>query len=98
MIPRMCWMGVWNGHWVGRVVLKSCPKTVCEVNHTLYSLSNFEIRCDVTSRRLRISGKLPLNARVVYNELRQNTLYGYSSEIRNLPHVTSCLISKLDRE
>ncbi len=32
----------------------------------IYSQSNFESRCDVTRYRLRISGELPLNARVVY--------------------------------
>ncbi len=64
----------------------------------LPTLSNVEIRCDVTCGRLRISGELPLNARVVWNRGKTHTLYGYVSEMRNLPRVTSCLISKLDRE
>ena len=37
-----------------------------------YSLSNFEITCDVTCGRLHISGELPLNSRVVYR-IAQNT-------------------------
>ncbi len=62
-----------------------------------YSLSKFEIRGDVKTGRLRISGELPLNAGVVNMESRKTcALYGYSSEI--LGRVTSCLISKLDRE
>ncbi len=33
----------------------------------------------------------------VWNRGKTHTLYGYSSEICNLPRVKSCLISKLDR-
>ncbi len=66
------------------------------VIHVYYSLSNFEIRCDV----------------IVYLYLRRGTMkFAWSimesyqdarsmvtcSEVRNLPRVTSRLISKLDR-
>ncbi len=58
---------------------------------------DFKIRCDVTRSRLRISGELPLNTRVVYGIGAKRVLYGYMSEIRYLLHVTSRLISQLDR-
>ena len=68
------------------------------MTHT-YSLYSFEIRRDVTHSRLRILGELPLNVHAVYGfATKTNALYGYLSEIRNLPCVASRLISKLDRE
>ena len=42
-------------------------------NPYFYSMSNFEIRHDVTCDRVHISGELPLNARVVY-EITSNHL------------------------
>ena len=60
----------------------------------IYSLSNLEIRRDVTQGRLLILSKLPLNVCVVYGIVAKRVLRGYSPAIRNLPHVTSHLISK----
>ena len=62
------------------------------------TLSNFNIRCDVTSRRLctslHVTIKRACFAVIPYTI---HTFYGNSPEICNLLEVTSCLISKLDR-
>ncbi len=62
----------------------------------MYTLSNFKIKCDVTSGRTScISGEKALNA-CVYGIAAKNTHFMVTrSELRNLPEVTSRLISKL---
>ena len=61
-----------------------------------YSLYNFEIRRDVTSGRLRISGEVPWNARVVYGIAAKYARFmAIRSEVRNRPEVTSRLILNL---
>ncbi len=70
------------------------PTTSCRLVPRFYSLSNVEIRHDVTIKRYQ----LPLNVCVVYGIAAKRMLYGHSSEICNLLRVTSRLISKLDRE
>ena len=68
-------------------------------NDTVYTLSNFEIRCDVTCGRLRILGKQQYNSHVLMRF--HYIIYAFNGilpEIYNLLHVTSHLISKLDRE
>ena len=61
-----------------------------------YSLYSFEIRRDVTSDRLRISGEVLWNARIVYGIAAKHARFMVTrSEVRNLPEVASRLISKL---
>ncbi len=51
---------------------------------------NFEIRRDVTSGRLRISGQVQRNARVVYGIAAKHACVMITrSEARSLPKVTS---------
>ena len=61
-------------------------------------MSNFEIRCDVTRGRLHISGKLPLNVRVVYGISAKHAHCMVTRLKYPIFRVTSHLISKLDRE
>ncbi len=63
-----------------------------------YSLYNFEIRRDITSSRLRTSLRVTIK-RACFAAIPYTTraFHNTSPEIRNLPEVTSGLISKLYR-
>ncbi len=63
-----------------------------------YSLSNFEFRRDVTRGRCVFHASYLKRTYSIGNHGKTCALYGYSPEIYNLPRMTSCVISKLDRE
>ncbi len=58
--------------------------------------SNVEIECDGTCGRLCISGKYHKMCKLCCDSIYYTHVYGNLPEMRNLPHVTSCLISKLE--
>ncbi len=63
----------------------------------IFDLSDFDIRRDVTPGRLRASLRVTIKL-ACSMESRQNARFMVTrSEARNLPRVTSRLISKLDR-